>query len=321
MIRRANRARPMSETAMAQKPAVCRDRPGSEETTLDGFVIIAVLWVLGAMSVLASVYASYVITTAAGVRNYDENLQSETLVSAALELTAFHELSAPKQDRSTYGHFSFELGQAVVSVKYRSEATRIDLNAASKNLLAGLFMALGAGKDDADQYANRVIEWRTPPRHQRSDHSFTNPAIDYPRRRGKFPHPAELARVRDLPPDLVRRALPLVTVYSGIAKVNILDAAPQVIAALPGMNSDRLNAILAAQQNGRLDAQNLTELLGPSRGFVTTQAGRTFRVTVNMSFQDGRRISSEAVILLFSNGPEPFSVLSWRDNVDGTITQ
>ena len=311
----------MSETAMAQNTAVCTDHSCRDETTLDGFVIIAVLWILGAMSVLASIYASYVITTAAGIRNYDENLQSESIVSAALELTALRELSVPQQDRSTSGQFSFQLGKAAVSVEYRSEAARIDLNAAPKNLLSGLFLALGASKDNADKYADSVIEWRTPPRLQGATGGAANHSFDHLRRGAKFPHPAELARVQNLPPDLVRRTLPLVTVYSGIAKVNILDAAPQVVAALPGMTSDRLNAILAARQNNGTDTQKLAELLGPLQGLVTTQAGRTFRVTVNSSFPAGMRKSSEAVILLFNNGPEPYSILSWRDNIDRSIAQ
>ena len=35
--------------------------------------------------------------------------------------------------------FSFRLGQANVAVEFRSEAARIDLNAAPKQLLVGLF--------------------------------------------------------------------------------------------------------------------------------------------------------------------------------------
>ena len=122
-----------------------------------GFVIIVVLWILGALSILASVYATYVMSVAASVRNYDHGLHSEALVFAALELTAFRELSAPKNSRPMGGHFSFKLAPADVAVQYQSETTRIDLNVASKKLLAGLFATLGASSDDAELYAERVI--------------------------------------------------------------------------------------------------------------------------------------------------------------------
>lgn len=295
----------------------CRKDVRVDETGQDGFIIVAVLWILGALAVLASVYAAYVISTAGGARNYDETLQSQELVSAALELTAYRELSSSKNDRPTHGDFPFNLGQAGVAVDYRSEESRIDLNVAPKPLLAGLFRVLGAGSDAAKLYAERVIEWRTPPRANGAANRFQDSPPSYPIRGAKFPDPAELARVRGLPPALVRRTLPFVTVYSGIAKIDITDAAPQVIAALPGMNSDRLNAILTARRANSLNMKNLAPLLGPAATFATVKPGRTFRVTVHVTFRDGRRTSAQAVILLFPHGKEPYSVLSWRDSAFG----
>jgi general secretion pathway protein K len=305
----------MSEKMAFRLPPVYKSNRADDETERDGFVIVAVLWMLAALSILATVYASYVISTATGVKNYDENLKAEALVSAGLELTAYRELSLPIRSRPTHGQFSFQMDNAVVAVDYRSEASRIDLNVAPKNLLAGLFMALGTRVEDADFYADRVIEWRSARHAQAGSGSIRN--VDYPIRGGKFPNPAELVSVRDLPPELIRRALPFITVYSGIAKVDILDAAPQVIAALPGMNRQRLDAILAARQAETLDEQDLLRLLGPARDFATTEAGRTFRVTTYVHFHNGRRTNSQVVILLFNSGKEPFSVLSWRDSPYG----
>ena len=42
---------------------------------------------------------------------------------------------------------------------------------------------------------------------------------------------------------LLERALPFVTVYSGRPQINMLDAAPEVLASLPGMTQERFNAI------------------------------------------------------------------------------
>jgi general secretion pathway protein K len=295
----------------------CTQDAYNDETKSDGFIIVAVLWILGALTILASAYAAYVVSTAAGVRNYDDSLQSEALVSAALELTAYHELSAPAKSRPTHGVFSLQIGDADVSAQYRSEASRIDLNAAPNELLAGLFVALGASSNAAKLYADRVIEWRTQPRAKSKSASFEAEASSYPLRGAKFPDPAELARVRGLPPELVRQALPFVTVYSGVPKINVIDAAPQVLAALPGMNRNRLDAILTAGRADSIDKQGLMSLLGSARAFATTEPGHTFRVTVHVHFRDGRRISAQAVILLLTDRSEPFSILSWRDGVYG----
>src|SRR5215467_7915379 len=128
----------------------------------DGFIAVAVLWILGALSVLASIYAAYVINTASAFAAYDDHIRADALVSAALELTAYQQQAASAQSRPTHGSFNFRLGQANIAVDFRSEAARIDLNTAPKELLFGLFITLGARPDDADSYASRVIGWRTP---------------------------------------------------------------------------------------------------------------------------------------------------------------
>ena len=92
-------------------------RPG-----LEGFIVVVVLWLLGALSILASIYSVYVVNTAAAALPVTTNqLRAEALVSAALELTAYKQLT--QQPRPTSGQFSFRLGQANIAVKFRSEAS------------------------------------------------------------------------------------------------------------------------------------------------------------------------------------------------------
>ena len=49
---------------------------------------------------------------------------------------------------------------AASRAEFNSETARIDLNAAPKELLAGLFVGLGAPRASADSYADRIIGWR-----------------------------------------------------------------------------------------------------------------------------------------------------------------
>jgi general secretion pathway protein K len=287
----------------------------------DGFILIAVLWILGALSVLASIYAVYVINTASAFAVYDDHLQAEALVSAALELTAYRQQTAGAQSRPSHGRFEFRLGRASVTVEYRSEAARIDLNKAPKQLLAGLFVALGAGPDDADGYADRIIGWRTAPSKDQDSEAlaYRMARFGYQPRGAAFPHVNELSLVRDLPMPLVERVLPYVTVYSGRARVNIFDAAPEVIAALPGMTADLLNAFIAQRQTHPENAQILLPLLKDAQDYVTTAASKTFRIAVHIAFDNGHAEDAEVVILLFDEGDQPFAVLSWRDRLDQTI--
>ena len=63
----------------------------SRRTAPDGFIVVAVLWILGALSVLVSIYAVYVVNTASAFAAYDDHIKAEALVSAALELTAYQQ--------------------------------------------------------------------------------------------------------------------------------------------------------------------------------------------------------------------------------------
>ena len=293
--------RPTSITNSIARPKSC-----------DGFIAIAVLWILGGLSVLVSIYAAYVVNTASAFAGYDDHLKADALVSAALELTAYQQATAT-QSRSTHGTFTFRLGQANVAVEFRSEAARIDLNTAPKQLLLGLFITLGARPEDAENYASRVIGWRTPQSVGQDAEAagYWLARVGYQPRGAKFPHVNELSLVRDLPLSLVERALPFVTVYSGRPQINIVDAAPEVIAALPGMTVDRVNEFLVER---RASPEKAKQLLPPeAQQFATLEGSNAYRVTVRISFDNGHTENAEVVVLLFQEGDQPFAILSWRD--------
>ena len=116
----------------------------TRRTPSDGFIIVAVLWILGALATLVSIYAVYVVDTAGIFGAFDDRLRAEQLVSAALELTAYRLRADP---RPSYGRFEFRMGQANVAAEFRSETARIDLNAAPKDLIIGLLAELGVPRD------------------------------------------------------------------------------------------------------------------------------------------------------------------------------
>ncbi len=292
---------------------------GATDADRNGFIIVAVLWLLGALATLAAIYAVYLANTAVGLHVGDDRLRAEALVSAALELTAYQLTAVDPQARPTHGAFAFPLAGASVGVEYRSEAARIDLNVASKELLAGLFAVLGATREEADYYADRIIGWRTKAQAGQNEEAglYRTAGLGYPPRQGPFANVGELWLVLGLPPALVDRAIGYVTVFSGRAEVNVLDAKPEVIAALPGMAPDRLYAVLSQRGEGPRNAQLVQSLLGPSVTSATTEGSKAMRVTVNVRLDNGRRVSADVAILLIEGGTQPYRVLSWHDDFDG----
>ena len=89
--------------------------------------------------------------------------------------------------------------------------------------------------------------------------------------RGAFAHASELWLVQGLPPALVARAIPFVTVYSGRPEINVFDAPPELIAALPGMTPARLNDFLDQRETAAADKDSLSRLLGPDQPGATAE--------------------------------------------------
>ena len=298
--------------------SAANSRFGKSLQRTDGFIIVAVLWILLMLATLATIYSVYVSKSALALTANDAGIESELLASAGLELAAYQLLVPEKESRPTHGEFSVRIGQANLAVRYVSEAARIDLNEAPKPLLAGLFTVLGARAPDAERYADRIIGWRTEPKGGPQDKEaslYLAAGLSYVPRGAPFAHASELWLLQGLPPALVERALPFVTVYSGQPAVNVLDAAPEVLAALPDMTEDRLDNILNRRESATIAPKSAADILGTDDPAATTKGSNAFRVDVHIRFDDGRSAASEAVILLGSD-KVPYQVLSWRDGAD-----
>ncbi|MGB8401994.1 general secretion pathway protein GspK [Bradyrhizobium sp.] len=283
-----------------------------------GFIVVAVLWILATLSALVLIYLTYVTNTAAIVAGSTDRVQTEALVTAAVELTAYRLTGAGERDRPTHGTFNAKVGVARLSVMFRSEAARVDLNSAPKGLLVGLIGGLGATPSDAESYADRIIAWRTSTKSPADDpeNSFYRAlGLTYVPRHAPFPEIEELWLVQGIPSTFIERMLPFVTVFSNLASISILDAAPEVVAALPGMTPERLQAVLTEREKPGVDPKSIAGLSGT--GETGLMASRAYRLSVGVEFGGGRQTGAEVIILLLDDGDEPYRVLSWRNGVDG----
>lgn len=284
----------------------------------DGFVVVTALWLLAALAALAAVVSIYLAQSAKTSTAFDVALQSDMLSSAALELAAY-QLSTPATDRrSTRGRFGFSLAQTNVTVEYVSEAARINLNMAPKAMLAGLFSALGAGTEVADLYAERVVGWRTLPKPSGPDAEeglYAAAGMKYLPRRASFNSADELWLVFGLPPAIVERALPFVTVYSGMPEINVLDAPPQVVAALPDMTPAKLEAFLNKRESLPPDPELVMGALGGKQPGATLRGSDAYRVRIRFILPNGRPKESEGVILISPGEKEAFRILAWQDEL------
>jgi general secretion pathway protein K len=296
-----------------------RELPRAAATASErGFVIIAVLWILAALAALATIFSVYLSNSAWALAVNDSGLKAEALVSASLELTTYQLLLAGDKARPARGSFRFRLDNADVLVSFTSEAARIDLNFASKEMLANLFAVLGADQQAAKEYADRTVGWRTRPKADRANDEealYGAAGLGYSPRQSLFTHVNELSLVLGLPPILADRALPFVTVFNGSSNVDVLIAVPEVIAALPGMTPSALKDFLSQRSALSRDSPAIATALGPAQANATVPKSAAFRVLTTIQFDNGRRMSSEVVIAL-GGEKDPYRVLSWQDDVE-----
>jgi general secretion pathway protein K len=311
----------------------------------DGFIIVAVLWMIAALAVLAAIYTRFALTTAVAASVHEDRLRADGLISAAVELTAYQLTAAQLASKApttatpaiaaqsplqptiaaqmpTRGAFSFRLGRSGATVSYESEASRIDLNLAPKETLAGLFRTLGAQPEDADFYAERIVGWRKKGEiagENQEATAYRVAGIAYKPRQGPFQSSAELWLVLGIPPVLTERALPFLTVYSGQSDVDIENAAPEIIASLPNMNSERLGNVLQQRASPMQLGQSRLDQPGATPKPAAGPPAQSFRLNIRTALDNGRRVAAEVVVLVLQDGDEPYRVLSWRDDFDGAI--
>src|SRR5689334_19493033 len=103
-----------------------------------GFVLVAVLWLLAALALLVTIFTVHLSASARTVSLNDGALKREALVSAAVELAAYRLQLIDDKKRPPKGAFHVRLSGTDIAVSFITEAARIDLNTAPKEMLNGL---------------------------------------------------------------------------------------------------------------------------------------------------------------------------------------
>ena len=305
---------------------------GGPDRRQRGSALLAVLVLLGLISVLAAVAARSVSGAATGIGAARSAWQAEADVRAGIELgvAAIRKLGPAMRTADAF----VELAQRRIAVRVTNERARIDLNRASAAVLARLFETQGALEGEAAPLAASVIEWRGGSASQKLDapseddrplavFSGFSAALqpgselkDGPKQivgTRHFFHPWQLASVPGFSKALVAAVLPLVTVASGSAQVDPSIAPDGVLAALPGTSSATIDAFRGARDTGTKRATAL-RLLGARPETVTADPARGWRVEITVQHRDGRMRRSEAVIAILDGDTHPYRVLYILDD-------
>lgn len=286
-----------------------------------GSMLVLVLFLAGLLAVFAAVAATAMQASVNVSRNFADSIRAEESFRAAIELTM---AQSGQQIAALRGTNTIALDRVQVAITVTNEASRIDLNVAPAELIAGLFRQVGVADNQADAYAARVLDWRDEDDQTEKKGGAERGAyrslgrVDGPRN-GPFVHPSELALVLGIPAAVAAAVAPYVTVASGQEQINPLLADPPVLLALPGTTANSVRDFLRRRADPTAAFESLIPSLGRVEQFVTSENGVAVRFEGDVRVGTNYQRRFEAVVYVSEGDNEPFRILSWDANPSARV--
>jgi general secretion pathway protein K len=200
-----------------------------------------------------------------------------------------------------------------ITLRIRSEQSKIDLNRAPRDLLQGLLQRV-LPTQPAGQLADAILDWRDTDqltRQSTTEVSQYAPAIPGNR---PFFSVAELAHVAGFTAEHVTALTPFLTVHSRRARIDPRSAALPVIAALPGLPPGQAEQFVQQRQRALASGQRLDfSLLSPAQHLIDTSPQRTlFAMQIQVSPLTDYAYQIETVVQRLRHRPG-YQIVYWHD--------
>ena len=281
-----------------------------------GLALIVVLWAAILLALLAGGVARLSRSDLNLARNLVESTKAELAADSAL-WTAVQAIvnGGPEAWRTDGTVYAWRFGEAEVRVRVTDELGRIDINAASPELLAALFEAAGTEPEEATGLAEAVVEFRNrgveDPGSPSTGMVFGSPVTAFALTDG-------LAQVPGMPPALQNRIAEAITVYTGQPQPRRGVTSPLVLAATEGSVLDE-----PADEPAEVPAASLTATVeAPTLGGSPAVLGEAAKPTRGVSglihieaealSDGGSHFAREAVIALERRGALSYRLRLWR---------
>ncbi len=285
-----------------------------------GIALVAVLWVL---VLLALVAASFTVTTRSEgriVRNAVENARARALAEAGVNRAVLGLLERRTDAgwRADGSEYAFTLAGGEVTVSIRDEMGKIDLNRAPDELLRGLLVVAGVADQAAGALVDAIVDFRDGNDLRRlngaEDDDYRRAGLPYGAKDRPFDSVAELQQVLGMTPELYRRLAPSLTVHSARARIDPAVAPADVLAAVPGMEAVEVERRLAAREAAAPGVPRAAVPTASALGRRYFAPSRNIAYTVRSlaRMESGAVFVREAVIRLAPGKEAPYRILAWR---------
>lgn len=267
-----------------------------------GMALLVVLWTLLLVGIVGASVSSQARKQGMLSRNGVLLAQAEAVaeagvVRAVVGMLDLRPEAAWHADGSVH---RFSLDQITVEVRIVDEAGKVDINAASPELIATLLQVCGASPDTAVSVAADVADLRRG--------AVTG------RPKG-FETTSELLAIPGMTPAIYDRAAPFMTVLTRATGIDPSVAAPELLAALANIDPSLAPTINAARAMGASAAAPAL----PTNGYLTQSQHTVFTIQA-VARAAKARFGRQATIRLTHNAELPLLVHSWTRLIEPVET-
>lgn len=271
-----------------------------------GVALLLVLWACTVLAILFGGYATLARTAALQSRYQFAQTRAHYAAEAGLAWAVRDLQGAAGQRMAVDGRsYPFRFDDIDVQVSVLDEDGKVDLNAATPEVLQGLFRAAGQDAATAQQLAAEVVDWRSfatrPGQSAEARARYAAAGRNYGPRQASFASLTELQLVLGMTLALYRQIEPAITIWSGCSAPDPNSAPPLALAAIPGLGSRGAQAAQAAR--------------GQRIGASATASGATYSIRTAATVADGTQVVVRATLRLRAGAPgtPPYAVLRWQE--------
>jgi general secretion pathway protein K len=314
--------------ARARAPAVGAGPCSSPQDGAGGFALLAVIWILALLVILAAGLAADTGGEARLARNRVAQAQARALAEAGVTLGVYSMLDGTlaTEWRADGSEHQMDYGGGQLTIALQDEGGKVDLNVAPPELIEGLFGALGV--EDAAALTRAIVDRRTAfaaaspaavPQlpAQRGIAGLApipglgrGPGAGFDMRAMPFAAVEELRLIPGVTQAVYRRIRPFVTVESGNPRIDPQTAPREVLLGLPGVSPQEVGFLLAARGAASAPGSSLPTLSGVDR-YVASSTLRAASVRVR-AVTKGASFVRDAVVVLTGSPLHPIRFAEWR---------
>ncbi len=287
-----------------------------------GLALVTVLWAIALLTVVAGAFSTAMRTEAHLARNRLERAQAYYAAESGIDAAAFALQGGtdPTNPWPTDGSVrELRTAQGIVRITVREETGRIDLNAAPPELLDGLLATEGIEESARAALVDAILDWRDPDSlrrlHGAEDQDYELAGLPYRAKDAPFDNVEELLLVAGMTPALYRKLAPALTVYSGRPGINPAAAPPEVLRAVPGVDSAEVERFVDARAVSERDGGPAPRLTSLRQELFSHEPVDTYTVSAQARVSGGASATVMATLRLGANrGGAGYTVLNWRES-------